>query len=65
MLKDELLKILVCPATKGPLVYQIERNELWSRAAGLAYPVRDDIPILIAAEARELNDTELQELESA
>jgi len=47
-----LLDILVCPVTKGKLVYKGE--ELWSRAAGLAYPVRDGIPVLYEAEARQL-----------
>ena len=65
MLEKELLDILVCPATKGPLVYKPSLNELWSFDAGLAYSVRDDIPVLIAAEARALNGTELAELKSS
>ena len=54
-----LLEILVCPVTKGPLVYDKARNELLSRSARLAYPIRDDIPIMLEEEARELTDEEL------
>ena len=50
----KLLEILVCPVTKGPLVYDREAGELVSRAAGLAYPVRDGIPIMLQDEARVL-----------
>lgn len=57
-----LLEILVCPVTKGPLVYDKARNELWSRSARLAYPIRDDIPIMLEEEARELTDEELEHL---
>ena len=49
-----LLEILVCPITKGPLEYDRVRGELISRAAGLAYPVRDGIPIMLPEEARPL-----------
>ena len=49
-----LLEILVCPLTKGPLQYDRERNELISRKAGLAYPIRDGIPIMLPEEARPL-----------
>ncbi|MEJ1978456.1 MAG: Trm112 family protein [Acetobacteraceae bacterium] len=49
-----LLEILVCPVTKGPLVYDRAAGELISRAAGLAYPVRDGIPIMLPDEARPL-----------
>ena len=62
MLEKKLLDILVCPETKGRLVYKVTRNELWSVEAGLAYPVKDDIPVLIAADARSLSDEELKEL---
>lgn len=51
-----LLAILVCPLTKGPLEYDRLRGELISRKAGLAYPVRDGIPIMLAEEARTLDD---------
>lgn len=54
----KLLEILVCPLTKGPLVYDREKQELISKKAGLAYPIRDGIPIMLADEARELSDAE-------
>jgi uncharacterized protein YbaR (Trm112 family) len=50
-----LLEILVCPLTKAPLTYDPGRNELVSRAAGLAYPIRDGIPIMLPEEARALD----------
>jgi len=49
-----LLEILVCPVTRGPLTYDRERQELVSIKAGLAYPIRDGIPIMLADEARSL-----------
>jgi len=51
-----LLEILVCPLTKTALEYDRARNELVSRAAGLAFPIRDGIPIMLAEEARKLDD---------
>ena len=51
-----LLEILVCPLTKGPLEYDREASELISRKAGLAYPVRDGIPIMLPEEARKLEE---------
>jgi len=54
----KLLDILVCPVTKGPLRYDRERQELVSQSAGLAYPIRDSIPILLESEARRLEETE-------
>jgi uncharacterized protein len=51
----KLLEILVCPITKGPLEYDAERQELISRQAKLAYPIRDGIPIMLADEARRLD----------
>ena len=51
-----LLEILVCPLTKQPLEYDREANELISRKAGLAYPVRDGIPIMLPEEARRLEE---------
>ncbi len=54
----KLLEILVCPLTKGPLQYDREKQELISKKAGLAYPIRDGIPIMLADEARELSDAE-------
>jgi uncharacterized protein YbaR (Trm112 family) len=53
-----LLEILVCPVTKGPLVYDREAQELISQAAGLAYPVRNGIPIMLPDEARPLEEAE-------
>lgn len=50
-----LLEILVCPLTKTPLVYDRERQELISRKAGLAFPVRDGVPIMFVDEARRLD----------
>nr|WP_035692601.1 Trm112 family protein [Azospirillum halopraeferens] len=52
----KLLEILVCPLTKGPLRYDAERGELVSERAGLAYPIRDGIPIMLVDEARRLDD---------
>ena len=52
----KLLEILVCPVTKTRLDYDAEKQELISRAAGLAYPIRDGIPIMLPDEARELKD---------
>jgi uncharacterized protein len=50
-----LLELLVCPLTKTRLDYDEERQELVSKAAGLAYPIRDGIPIMLAGEARDIN----------
>lgn len=50
-----LLAILVCPVTRQPLRYDAERKELVSEVAGLAYPVRDGVPVLLAEEARRLD----------
>lgn len=54
-----LLELIVCPVTKGPLEYDREKQELISRSARLAYPVRDGIPVLLEEEARTLTDSEL------
>jgi uncharacterized protein YbaR (Trm112 family) len=51
-----LLEVLVCPLTKAPLEYDRAANELISRKAGLAYPIRDGIPIMLPEEARKLED---------
>lgn len=56
----KLLELLVCPVTKGPLAFDRERQELISRSARLAYPVRDGIPILLEHEARPLSDEEAE-----
>jgi uncharacterized protein len=52
----KLLEILVCPVTKQPLRYDETAQELISESAGLAYPIRDGIPIMLADEARQLDD---------
>lgn len=57
-----LLELLVCPVTKGPLDFDRDRQELISRSARLAYPVRDGIPVLLENEARPLTDDELDAL---
>ncbi|MFO1153744.1 MAG: Trm112 family protein [Rhodospirillales bacterium] len=54
----KLLEILVCPLTKGPLRYDSEAQELISERAGLAYPINDGIPIMLADEARPLSEAE-------
>jgi uncharacterized protein YbaR (Trm112 family) len=54
----KLLEILVCPLTKASLHYDRDRQELVSRAAGLAYPIRDGVPIMLTDEARTLSDDE-------
>ena len=54
----KLLEILVCPVTKSPLAYNKARNELVSKAAGLAYPIRDGVPIMLPEDARQLEDVE-------
>jgi uncharacterized protein len=51
----KLLEILVCPVTKGPLEYDASKQELISRAAKLAYPIRDGIPIMLPEEARKID----------
>lgn len=52
----KLLEILVCPLTKGPLRYDETAQELISDRAGLAYPIREGVPIMLADEAREVDD---------
>lgn len=52
----KLLELLVCPVTKGPLSYDRARNELVSEKAGLAFPIRDGIPIMLVDEARQVDD---------
>ena len=52
----KLLEILVCPVTKGPLTYDSKAQELISEQAGLAFPVRDGIPVMLVDEARSLED---------
>lgn len=54
----KLLQILVCPITKGPLTYNKATNELISKSARLAYPIKDGIPVMLEDEARRLADDE-------
>lgn len=58
----KLLELLVCPVTKGPLNFDRESQELLSRSARLAYPVRHGIPILLENEARILTDAEIEKM---
>ena len=55
-----LLELLVCPVTKGPLTYHREKQELVSKSARLAYPIREGIPVLLENEARPLSDEEIE-----
>lgn len=58
MLDEKLLAILVCPVSKAPLEYDRQKEELVCKASGLAYPVRDGIPVMLEEEARHLTDEE-------
>jgi uncharacterized protein YbaR (Trm112 family) len=58
-MEPKLLELLVCPVTKGHLEYHREKQELISRSARLAYPVRDGLPVMLESEARVLSDDEL------
>ncbi|MEQ9465213.1 MAG: Trm112 family protein [Haliea sp.] len=58
MIDDKLLSILVCPVTKAPLEYDKDKQELVCKASGLAYPVRDGIPVMLESEARQLTADE-------
>jgi uncharacterized protein YbaR (Trm112 family) len=59
---SKLLEMLVCPVTKTPLRYKKDVQELWCRASGLAYPIRDDIPVMLEEEARTLTSEERESL---
>ena len=61
-LDSKLLELLVCPVSKASLVYRKELNELWCRASGLAYPIRDGIPVMLEEEARQLTAEERESL---
>jgi uncharacterized protein YbaR (Trm112 family) len=61
MMDAKLLEILVCPVTKGPLIYDKKANELISKSARLAYPIRDGIPVMLEDEARKLEEKEYAE----
>ncbi|MBA6411749.1 Trm112 family protein [Parahaliea sp. F7430] len=58
MIDDKLLSILVCPVSKAPLSYDKDKQELVCKASGLAYPVRDGIPVMLENEARQLTTDE-------
>ena len=58
MIDKKLLSILVCPVSKAPLEYDQEKDELICKASGLAYPVRDGIPVMLETEARQLTADE-------
>ncbi|MFT5426187.1 MAG: hypothetical protein ACI9ZT_001128 [Gammaproteobacteria bacterium] len=60
----KLLDILVCPVTKGPLIYDKKNQELISKSARLAYPIKDDIPVMLEDEARTLSDEEIENLKN-
>jgi len=59
MMDTKLLQILVCPVTKGSLIFNKATNELISKSAGLAYPIKDGIPVMLEEEARKLTDEEI------
>lgn len=58
----KLLEILACPVTKGPLIYDKNKQELISKSARLAYPIRDGIPVMLEGEARTLTQEEVEKL---
>jgi uncharacterized protein YbaR (Trm112 family) len=58
MIDEKLLSILVCPVSKAPVDYDREKEELVCKASGLAYPVRDGIPVMLESEARQLTADE-------
>lgn len=62
MIDTRLLDILVCPVTKASLTYNRETDELWCAASGLAYAVKDGIPVMLSDQARELTPTERESL---
>lgn len=57
-MNKKLLEVLVCPQSKAPLVFDAGKQELICKESGLAYPVRDGIPVLLVEEARRLNEDE-------
>jgi uncharacterized protein YbaR (Trm112 family) len=61
----KLLEMLVCPVTKGPLIFDREKQELVSKSARLAYPIRDGIPVMLEEEARRLTPEESERLNGA
>lgn len=65
MLDAQLLEILICPVSGGKLVYRKDKSELWCKASALAYPVRDDVPIMRESEARKLDEREREREEES
>ena len=63
-LDSKLLELLVCPVSKASLTYKKDLDELWCRASGLAYPIRDGIPVMLEEEARQLTQSERDSLKS-
>ncbi len=61
-LDSKLLELLVCPVTKASLTYKKDVEELWCRASGLSYPIREGIPVMLQSEARELTAAERESL---
>ncbi|KZX68741.1 MULTISPECIES: Trm112 family protein [unclassified Alcanivorax] len=62
MIDTNLLDILVCPVSKAPLIYDDKAGELKCKASGLAYPVRDGIPVMLEDQARSMSDEEVSNL---
>ena len=62
MIEQRLLDILACPICKGPLIHNTDQQELCCKFDRLAFPIRDDIPVMLEAEARELSEDELAQL---
>ncbi|HAI68426.1 MAG TPA: tetraacyldisaccharide 4'-kinase [Gammaproteobacteria bacterium] len=63
-MNPKLFDILVCPVTKGPLIYDKDNQELLSKSSRLAYPIRDEIPVMLPDEARHLTLDEIEKLKS-
>ena len=61
-MKEELIDILICPQSKQPVIYVERYQELWCKASRLAYPIRDEIPILLVEESRQLSLSEIQSI---
>ena len=61
-MREELVDILICPQSKQPLIYVEVSKELWCKASRLAYPLRDEIPILLVDAARQLSQSEIQSI---
>lgn len=59
---SKLLEMLVCPVTKTAIVHKQSENELWCRASRLAYPIREGVPVMMASEARQLEEQEYSTL---